>query len=479
MDDDKKKKKKKLHIVMFPWLAFGHIIPYLQLSKLLAEKGHRISFLSAPRNIDRLPKLPSNLSPFIDFVKLPLPKIHNLPENAEATIEVPFDKVKYLKMAYDGLQLPLFQFLEKSKPDWIFHDFAPYWLPPIAARLKIFTSFFSIFPASLMAVAGPIGVLKGSEEETRTKPEDFVGKPKWLPFETTIGFQYFEVIRMLESFTGDDDSGVVSDLFRFGTTIEGCDVVTFRTSSELESEWLKILNTELYQKPVIPVGMLLPTMDDDDSDGVVDPLWKEIKMWLDNQATNSVVYIAFGTEMKPEQAELDVIALGLEQSGLPFFWVLRTKRGESDPEIRRLPEGFEERTKNRGFMCRSWAPQLKILSHESVGGLLIHSGWSSVVEAIQFEKGIVMLTFLADQGVIGRFLNEKKIAHLIPRDSRDGSFTSKSVADALRLVMVEEEGKIYREKIKEMKELLCDQVKQDNYVDNLLDFLQNYQVKDC
>lgn len=473
---DDNKKKKKLHIVMFPWLAFGHIIPYLQFSKLLAKRGHRISFVSSPRNIDRLPKLPPNLSPFIDFVKLPLPKIQHLPENAEATIEVPFDKVKYLKMAYDGLQLPLSQFLEKSKPDWIFLDFAPYWLPPIAARLNIFTSFFSIFPAILMAVAGPVGVLKGSEE-TRTKPEDFVGTPKWLlPFQTTIGFQYFEVFRMLENFMGDDDNNVVSDLFRWGTIIEGCDVVTCRTSSELESEWLKILNTELYQKPVIPVGMLLPT--DADADADADTGWKEIKMWLDNRATNSVVYIAFGTEMKPEQAEIDEIALGLEISGLPFFWVLRTKRGESDPEILRLPEGFEERTKDRGFICTSWAPQVKILRHGCVGGLLIHSGWSSVVEAIEFEKGIVMLTFLADQGVIGRFLNEKKIAHLIPRDSMDGSFTSKSVADALRLVMVEEEGKIYRDKIKEMKGLLCDEVKQDNYVDNLLDFLQNYQVKD-
>lgn len=467
----------KLHIVMFPWLAFGHIIPYLELSKLLAERGHRISFVSAPRNIDRLPKLHPDLAPFIDFVKLPLPKIHNLPENAEATIEVPFNKVKYLKMAYDGLEVPMSQFLENSKPDWILHDFVSYWLPPIAARLKISTSFFSIFPASLAAVGGPVGVVKGTEE-TRTKPEDFVGKPNWLPFETTIGFQYFEVKRMFESFSGDDDS--VSDLFRIGMTVEGCDVVTFRSSYELEPEWLKILNIELYQKPVIPVGML-PTKatgnDDDAEESKGDSAagWEEMKLWLDNQATSSVVYIAFGTEMKPEQAELNEIALGLEQSGLPFFWVLRTKRGESDTEILRLPEGFEERTKGRGFIFTSWAPQLKILSHGSVGGLLIHSGWSSVVEAIQFEKGIVMLTFLPDQGVIGRFLNEKKIAYLIPRDSHDGSFTSKSVADALRLVMVEEEGKFYREKVKEMKGLLCDQAKQDQYIDKLLDFLQNYK----
>ena len=63
--------KKKLHIAMFPWLAFGHMIPYLELAKLMAQKGHHISFLSTPQNIDRLPKLPPNLASLIDLVKLP------------------------------------------------------------------------------------------------------------------------------------------------------------------------------------------------------------------------------------------------------------------------------------------------------------------------------------------------------------------------------------------------------------------------
>ncbi|KAK6775059.1 hypothetical protein RDI58_026060 [Solanum bulbocastanum] len=55
---------KKMHIAVFPWLAFGHMIPYLELSKLIAQKGHKISFISTPRNIDRLPILPPNLPLF-------------------------------------------------------------------------------------------------------------------------------------------------------------------------------------------------------------------------------------------------------------------------------------------------------------------------------------------------------------------------------------------------------------------------------
>lgn len=110
-----------------------------------------------------------------------------------------------------------------------------------------------------------------------------------------------------------------------------------------------------------------------------------------------------------------------------------------------------------------------------MGGFLTHSGWSSVVEAIQFEKPLVLLTFLADQGINARLLEEKKMAYSVPRDDRDGSFTRDSVAESLSLVLVEEKGKIYREKVKEAKTLFCDKGRQDSYVENFLSYFQNYR----
>ncbi|KAK3211143.1 hypothetical protein Dsin_015849 [Dipteronia sinensis] len=77
----------KLHIAMFPWMALGHMLNFLNLAKLIARKGHRISFQSTPKNIEPLPKLPPNLSSFIDFVRLPMPHVdHNLPDNAKLLI---------------------------------------------------------------------------------------------------------------------------------------------------------------------------------------------------------------------------------------------------------------------------------------------------------------------------------------------------------------------------------------------------------
>ncbi|KAK1587562.1 hypothetical protein Q3G72_014226 [Acer saccharum] len=456
--------EQKLHIAMFPWLAFGHMIPWLELAKLIAQKGHKISFISTPRNIDRLPKIPPNLSSLIHFVKLPLPHLENLPENAEATVDLPYNKVQYLKKAYDLLQQPMTLLLESLHPDWILYDFAPYWVAPIATQLGIKTVFFSIVIAAFLAYLGPSSVLMGGDD--RTNPEDFTVPPKWVPFPSNVAYRYFEIKNIFDSVTGDVSG--VTDLFRFGSSIKDCDVVAVRSCSEFEPEWIRVVET-IYGKPVFPVGQLLTTASNTDEET---DTWRWMKEWLDKQKKNSVVYVAFGSEAKPSQTQLTELALGLELSELPFFWVLRTRRGSEDTELVELPEGFEERTKGRGVVWTSWAPQLQILGHDSVGGMLSHSGWSSVVEAVQFERALILLTFLADQGINARVLEEKQIGYSIPRDERDGSFTRNSVAESVKLVMIKEEGQIYRNMAKEMKVLFGDRVRQDLYVDNFLDHLK-------
>ncbi|KAI8536431.1 hypothetical protein RHMOL_Rhmol10G0256600 [Rhododendron molle] len=461
----------KLHIVMFPWLAFGHMIPFLELSKLIAQKGHRVTFVSTPKNIDRLPKLPPNLSPLITLVKIPLPQVEKLPEDAEATIDLPYDKVKYLKKAYDELQRPITQLIQETCPDWVVYDFAPYWLGPIAAKLGVSCAFFSIFIAASLCFIGPPSALLGSGGNNRTKPEDFTVPPKWVPFESTVAFRLFEIQRILDDAIGDDEN--LSEMYRMGGAIDGCDAVLVRSSYEFEPEWLHLLK-EIYQKPIIPVGYLPPTSTNHDSDDD-DKEWKSIKEWLDKQPKRSVVYVAFGSEAKPSQVELTEIAHGLEQSGLPFFWALRKQRGLADTEMVELPNGFEERVKGRGKVWTSWAPQLKILSHDSVGGFLTHSGWSSVVEAIQFEKALVLLTFLAEQGLNARLLEEKKLAYSVPRDDRDGSFTSDSVAESLRLIMVGDEGKVYRDNAEEVRDLFVNRDTQDKYMNNFLDYFKAHK----
>ena len=68
------------------------------------------------------------------------------------------------------------------------------------------------------------------------------------------------------------------------------------------------------------------------------------------------------------------------------------------------------------------------------------------------------------------------MGYLIPGNDRDGSFTRDSVAYSLSLVVLEEEGKIYKDEAKEMKRVFGDRDRQNEYVDSFLSCLQQLRA---
>ncbi|PHT31194.1 putative UDP-rhamnose:rhamnosyltransferase 1 [Capsicum baccatum] len=111
---------------------------------------HELGSTSHNSKHDRLPKLPPNLSQLLKFVKLPLPHVEKLPEN-----NAPYEQVKYLKIAHDGLEEPMAKFFEDSAPDFILFDFASYWIPSLASKFNIPTAYFSIFIAAVLSYFVP------------------------------------------------------------------------------------------------------------------------------------------------------------------------------------------------------------------------------------------------------------------------------------------------------------------------------------
>ncbi|XP_055816480.1 putative UDP-rhamnose:rhamnosyltransferase 1 [Solanum dulcamara] len=462
---------KELHIVMFPWLAFGHIIPFLELSKFIARKGHKISFISTPRNIDRLPKIPHEFSNSITFVKIPLPKIDGLPNDAEATMDIRNEEMIYLKKAMDGMEKEVTNFLENNSPDWIIQDFAQYWLAPISAKLGISRIYYSIINAWFISFLGSIENMININNSSPPKLEDFLVPPKWIPFETKAAYRLHEARWMVES-TQKNVSGV-SDMYRTGVTIKGLDAIIIRHCHEFEGQWLKLLE-DLHHMLVLPTGLMPPIVEN--SIDVNNESWISIKEWLDEKPKGSVVYVALGSEVAVGQSEINELARGLELSKLPFFWVLRKPSGSGNTDPIELPNGFEERTKGRGIVWKSWVPQLKILSHESIGGFLTHCGWSSTIEGLMFGHPLIMLPFLVDQGLNARILEDQGVGIEVPRNKEDGSYTSKSVANSVKLVMVENDGKLIRDKAKEMSSIFNNKELHDNYIENLINFLENHRI---
>ncbi|KAK9076925.1 hypothetical protein SSX86_005260 [Deinandra increscens subsp. villosa] len=453
MDED----QKPLHIVMFPWLAMGHLIPFFHFSKILAQKGHQISYISTPRNLERIPKIPPKLSHIIKLVPLPFPKVESLPELAESSMDIPYQKAQFLKIAFDLLEPLLLTFLQTTttRVDWIIFDYASHWLPSLASKFGISTAYFSLFTAATQVFLGPPSLLLNGKA-TRSTAEDYCRVPEWVPFESDITYRLHEVTKYAEGAVGNESG--VSDTIRFLVSIDDCDLVLFRTSYEFEPEWFDLV-CELYQKPVIPIGVLAPPIEDDEFDDYEN--WDFIKKWLDEQEVDSVVFVALGSEAVLSQAELSELALGLEQSGLPFFWVIRKSIAEST----QLPNGFLERIKGKGVVNIGWVPQVKILSHSSIGGFLTHCGWNSAIEGLSFGRVLIFFPVMNDQGLNVRLLNGKKLGVEIPRNEKDGSFTSDSVAESIKLAMVSEEGNELRANARAMKGVFGDKSKNDQYID--------------
>lgn len=460
--------------MVFPWLAFGHMIPFLELSKRLAAKGHAVAFVSTPRNLARLPPVPASLSTLLRFVPLPLPAVEGLPEGAESTADLPPDKVELLKKAMDGLSGPLAAFLADAvavgrRPDWIVLDFCHHWVPPIADHHKVACAAFMIFHAAFVLFVGPRWA---NAAHPRTRPEDFTVPPKWIPFPSTTVFLRHEADWYAGAFRANASG--FSDMERVWHIFERCRLTIYRSCHELEPRMFA-LHAELYRKPAIPAGILLPGDRDEEhrqsSPGVARP---QVLRWLDSQPPKSVIYVALGSEAPLTLQNIHEIALGLELAGVRFLWALRKPADtENDDEL--LPSGFEERTQARGAVCTGWVPQMEALAHGATVAFLTHCGWGSTIESFAFGLPLVMLPFIIDTPMIARAMAARGIGVEVARDESDGSFNRDGIAAAVRSVMVEEQGKAFATNARKLKELVADKGSQEQYIDELVDHLRRYK----
>ncbi|KAG6533768.1 UDP-glycosyltransferase 13-like [Zingiber officinale] len=179
--------------------------------------------------------------------------------------------------------------------------------------------------------------------------------------------------------------------------------------------------------------------------------------WLDAQPRDSVVFLCFGSMGSFSVEQLKKMAVGLERSRQRFLWVVRvpkdppTPTSELDLDVL-LPEGFFERTKQRGMVAKSWAPQVEVLNHESVGCFVSHCGWNSTLEAISAGVAIVAWPLYAEQRMNKVFLVEQmKLAVVMDGYDKD-MVEAEEVEAKVRWVMESEGGRELRRRAAAAKE---------------------------
>ncbi|KAL0318071.1 UNVERIFIED_CONTAM: Baicalein 7-O-glucuronosyltransferase [Sesamum angustifolium] len=223
-----------------------------------------------------------------------------------------------------------------------------------------------------------------------------------------------------------------------GFLLNGFDALEFRAKEAL-ANGLCIPNAPT--PPVYVVGPLVAESNRNNGG-----LQHECLNWLDSQPSKSVIFLCFGRRGLFSAEQLKEIALGLENSGHRFLWSVRS------PDLDELlPKGFLERTKDRGFIIKSWAPQTEVLSHDSVGGFVTHCGRSSVLEAVSLGVPMIGWPLYAEQRMNRVFMVEEMKVALPLEETADGLVTAVELEKRVRELMDSQTGKAVRLRVTELK----------------------------
>uniref|UniRef100_A0A5B7CBB3 Glycosyltransferase n=1 Tax=Davidia involucrata TaxID=16924 RepID=A0A5B7CBB3_DAVIN len=209
--------------------------------------------------------------------------------------------------------------------------------------------------------------------------------------------------------------------------------------------------------PVYPVGPLIQSGSTNRVDG------SECLGWLDMQPQASVLFVSFGSGGTLSQEQLNELALGLEMSEQRFLWVIRSPHDKAananyfsvqsikDP-FDFLPKGFLERTKGLGLVVPSWAPQIRVLSHGSTGGFLTHCGWNSTLEGIVHGVPLIAWPLYAEQKMNAVLLTDDLKVALRVKAEENGVVGREAIAKYVRGLFEGEEGKLIRNRMKDLKD---------------------------
>ncbi|CAO2815064.1 unnamed protein product [Amaranthus hypochondriacus] len=264
--------------------------------------------------------------------------------------------------------------------------------------------------------------------------------------------------RDFEDALQDRNSEAYSWIFYHLKRYELAEGIFINTFMDLEPGAIQTLQTEDPNRPsVYPIGPIVRSGLGSKVDG------SNCLTWLDRQPYKSVLFVSFGSGGTLTSNQLYELAIGLENSEVRFLWVVRRPNDESsfgsyynnhdqDDIFNFLPKGFAERTKDRGLLVMSWAPQIDVLSHKSTAGFLTHCGWNSVLESIVHAVPLIAWPLYAEQKMNAVILNEGLKVALRPKYNEHGIVEADHVTNMIKELMFGEDGKKIRIEINKLSE---------------------------
>ncbi|XP_072992700.1 uncharacterized protein [Typha latifolia] len=394
-----------LHVFFLPFLAPGHMIPIVDLARLLADRGVKSTVVTTAGNLALIQptidlfnsSLPSHFHP-IQILLLPFPfSESNLPQGQENLAAFPTPGLtQEFNSAIDLLVDSFSNLLYTHRPDCIISDVLFTWSADAAhvhgvPRLVFHgTGFFSCAVSTAVLTARPhVGL--ACDDEPFVVPQ--------LPHR----------VELTRAQLPDFFSSRSAHLARINESIAKSDGIVMNSFYEMERDYVEFFKEAWEDKMwhVGPVSLRNKDIIEKEIRGNTASIsTHECLSWLDAKKPKSIIYVCFGSLGRFTSAQLKEIALGLEASKYPFIWVVKYNEHLADI----LPEGFESRVarEGKGLIINGWAPQLLILNHKAVGGFVTHCGWNSCLEAV--SSGVPMVTWplFAEQ-----LMNERLLVEVI------------------------------------------------------------------
>ncbi|VAI23140.1 scopoletin glucosyltransferase [Triticum aestivum] len=400
-------REEALHILFFPFLASGHLIPIADMAALFAGRGVKCTILTTPVNaaiirsaVDRANDAFAGTGcPAIDIAVVPFPDV-GLPPGVEngTALSSQDDRDKFFHAA-TLLREPFDRFLADNRTDAVVSDSFFHWSVDAAAERGV--PRIAFLGSSMFARSCSDSMLRHNPLENAPDEPDALVLLPGLPHRVELRRSQMMDPAKKPWQWGFFKGVNAADQRSFGEV--------FNSFHELEPDYVEHFHKTLARRVwlVGPVALASKDMAVRGTDAP-SPDADSCIRWLDAKPAGSVVYVSFGTLTTFAPAELHQLARALDLSGVNFVWVIGAAAGRNSAEW--MPEGFAEliASGDRGFMVRGWAPQMLILSHAALGGFVTHCGWNSVLEAV--SAGVPMVTWprYADQ-----FNNEKLVVELL------------------------------------------------------------------
>ncbi|KAL0560088.1 hypothetical protein IC582_000482 [Cucumis melo] len=229
-----------LHVAMYPWFAFGRMIPFLQIANKLANKGHRISFFIPSKTQPKLQHF-NHFPNLITFVPITVPHVDGLPPGAQTTADISHpSQLSLIMTSMDRTEPEIASCLQDIKPNVIFFDFA-HWVIKLANQMGITSIYYNVISAVTTGyVLGKIRELSGHDTLTQ---DDFMQPPPGFPSSSiklhAHEAQNFASLSHLRLGNG------IPFFHQLSTAATNCNALAFKSSREIEGPFIDYVENEL------------------------------------------------------------------------------------------------------------------------------------------------------------------------------------------------------------------------------------------